>query len=79
MKLCLYFLAGEPSRGQTAAKGGRRAYKGGLWLLEPQEEKQQGQLAHPHRQAGEAWRLQHQWPLCGLPTAHREDADQEGQ
>lgn len=71
-------LAGEPPRGQTAAKGGRWAHQGGFWLLEPQEEKQQGQLAHPHRQAGEAGWLQHQRPLRGLPTSHWENANQKG-
>lgn len=71
-------LAGEPPRGQTAAKGGRRAHQGGFWLLEPQEEKQQGQLTHPHRQAGEAGWLQHQRPLRGLPTSHWENANQKG-
>lgn len=75
--LCL--AAREPSGGQTATEGGRRAHQGGLWILEPQEEKQQGQRPDPQCEAGETRRLQHQRPVCGLPTADGKDANQEGQ
>lgn len=76
--VCFFLPGGESPRSQAAAEGRRRAHQGGVRLLEPQEEKQQGQLPDPHRQAGEAGRLQHRRPVRGVPTAHREDADQEG-
>jgi len=71
--------ARQPAGGQAAAEGRRRADQGGVRLLEPQEEKQQGRLPHHQRQAREERRLQHQRPLRGLPPADGEDADQEGE
>lgn len=76
--IILFLSAGVSAGGQTLVKGGWWADKGGVWVLEQEEESMSERLSHSCRQTGEAWRLQHQWLICGLQAQDREDADTKG-